>query len=463
MARFVLITNGITSTTHTGLELARRLIAAGHEATMLCHADLADVAARSDVPFVRLVADRDAFERVRTTLVSVSRLPRRSAVRSLVELPGIVWRARRDTATAIELHEVIERIDPDVVVADTEAHVAIAALSSSEIPLVLSTFLFDVEPEGGAPPLDSRLLPGAGEIAATWAANLAEGRRLRRRRWLTRRGLIDLVGPISYASNGMPALRAVARRHRYRLRRIARTDGWLRPVWYPRLPTLSTNLPELEFGSGPAGWTYVGPMVAADDGGARWHRAADSDRWRELLAARERLDKPPALVYCSFGTYRSADRDLVGRVIEAVSGRHDLQLVIGLGSTLESTAFGEPPANVLMLDWADQTAVLRHADAAIVHGGNATLNECVVSGVPMVACSTGFLDQNGVCARIEHARIGRRVDRSASSVEIGQAIDDVLGDAVLRSRIHELCAVANDPARRRIAVDVLEELAEADR
>ena len=45
-----------------------------------------------------------------------------------------------------------------------------------------------------------------------------------------------------------PALRAVARRHGLRLADVGRTDGWLRPIWYPGVPTLSTNLEELEFG-----------------------------------------------------------------------------------------------------------------------------------------------------------------------------------------------------------------------
>lgn len=457
MARFAIVVNGITSTTTTGLELARRLTERGHHPTLVCHADLRRVASEHEIGFERLTADRAAFAELWATVRTIKRLPRPAALRALVGLPGQLRRARRRTAAAVEFHEVIGQIDPDVIVVDTEAHVAAIASVANGVPVVLTTFLFDIEPKPSLPPLDSTLMPGDSGIAAAWQRNLADGRRARRRRRLTRLGVADAVGPISYASNGLPALRAVARAHGIRLADVARTDGWLRPVWYPHVPTLSTNLSELEFGTGPsAPWTYVGPMVAPPDAVEPTHRDEDHRRWQRLVAERLASENPPVLVYCSLGTYRSADRGLLLRVAAAVARRSDLQLVVGLGGKLDPAELGELPENVLALGRAPQREVLQHAALAIVHGGNATLNECVVAGVPMVACSTGFLDQNGVCARIEHAGIGVRIDRSATPGEIIDSIDRVLSDSAMRASIDRWSALARDPERQAAAVRLLE-------
>ena len=90
---------------------------------------------------------------------------------------------------------------------------------------------------------------------------------------------------------------------------------------------------------------------------------------------------------------------------------------------------GELPSNVLALRWAPQVRILAEANAAIVHGGNASLNECIVFGVPMLVCSTGHLDQNGVASRVDVAgigiaRSGRAIESSTIEADLRRLIDE---------------------------------------
>ncbi len=66
---------------------------------------------------------------------------------------------------------------------------------------------------------------------------------------------------------------------------------------------------------------------------------------------------------------------------------------------------------------------------AIVHGGIATINECIMLGVPMIVYSGKKVDQNGNAARVEFHGLGLRGDRDQGTPALlVQRIDRVLAD-----------------------------------
>jgi len=458
--RVALVTNGITSTLHASLELARRLTERGHDVVFLSHADVGGAVESNGFRFVHLSADREAFDELRAGLAALRRGSVPARIRSLLRLPITARRGRRRTVRGEELIEQLGAFDPDLLVVDIEAHVAVIVAAGMSVPTALTTFLFAIEPRPGVPPIDSWILPeDQAGIDAAWDAvrrRSASRRRRRRRSW---RGLVDRFGPVSYATTSRDALRAVARRSGFDLRGSTDTGQWLRPHGYRHVPVLTTNLRELEFGEGASErWHYVGPMVHTSRRETR--SPVDGDRPWDAVIERCRTDPDRRLVYCSLGSYWAADTGLLRRIVEVFTRHPEWELVVGLGGRADPAALGPVPQNVLVLSWAPQVEILVSADAAIVHGGSAGLNECIVSGVPMLVCSTGHLDQNGVAARVEYHGVGRACDGAdVGSDRIEMLLHDVLTDPGIAARVDGLAELAARPATRMAAVELLEEIA----
>lgn len=459
--RVALVTNGITSTLHASLELARRLTERGHDVAFFSHADVGRTVEANGFRFVRLRADRDAFDELRADVEAVRRGSFAARLGAVVRLPVTAWRARARTVRGEELVVQLRTFDPDLLLIDIEAHVAVIVSAGMSVPTALTTFLFAIEQRPGVPPVGSWLRPGNdAEIDAAWDDVRRHNTRARWRRRRSKRVLLDWFGPVSYATTSRDALRSVARRCGFDLRAWTDTDQWLRPHGYRHVPVLTTNLRELEFGDGASSqWHYVGPMVHESRREAVAPHRGDHP-W-EAVIDRCRSDPGRRLVYCSLGSYWAADTRLLGRVVEVFSRHPEWELVVGLGGRADPAALGPLADNVLALSWAPQVEILASADAAIVHGGSASLNECVVAGVPLLVCSTGHLDQNGVAARVDHHGIGRACDGATVEPDrIESLLADVLSDPGIGERVRNLAELAAREERRMVAVDLLERIAD---
>jgi zeaxanthin glucosyltransferase len=457
--RVVLVTNGITSTLHGSLELARRLTERGHSVVFLSHAGVGATVEANGFRFVWLQADREAFDELREGLEALQHGSVTRRLREVLRLPATAWKARARTVRGDELVERIRDLDADLLVIDIEAHVAIMATARLAVPTVLTTFLFAIEQRPGVPPIDSWLLPQQPGIESAWAAVRRQNSSTRWRRRRSRLALVDRLGPVSYATTSRDVLRAVARRSGLDFGRSTDTGQWLRPHGYCHLPVLTTNLRELEFGDGASRrWHYVGPMVHTTRREVR--TSPDGERPWQAVIDRCRSEPGRRLVYCSLGSYWAADTRLLHCVVEVFARHPEWELVIGLGGRADPAGLGRLPENVTALSWAPQVEVLAAADAAIVHGGSASLNECVVAGVPMLVCSTGHLDQNGVAARVGFHGIGRACDgATVDSDEIEVLLSEVVSDPAIRTRVRNLAELVARPQRRMAAVELLEQIA----
>ncbi len=126
-------------------------------------------------------------------------------------------------------------------------------------------------------------------------------------------------------------------------------------------------------------------------------------RW---LAARP--DVP--LVYVSFGTFLSARRDVLRRVLDQLA-RADVCVVVATG-TAQHGDLGDLPEAWYVAPTLGQLAVLRHADAVISHAGNNTVTEALAHGVPVVAMPFST-DQFAIAADLERVGCGLALDPNA--------------------------------------------------
>jgi MGT family glycosyltransferase len=167
--------------------------------------------------------------------------------------------------------------------------------------------------------------------------------------------------------------------------------------------------------------------------GPTWHNLQTSVRttdpaWELPEALRER-EGP--LVYLSLGSLGSADVELMHKLIAELA-EAPYRIVVSMGP---QHAELELAGNMAGEEFLPQTEVLPKVDLAITHGGNNTVTECLHFGKPMVVLPI-FWDQHDNAQRIEETGFGARLDTYRhSGGELTGAIDRLLGDAGLRSRL----------------------------
>lgn len=188
-----------------------------------------------------------------------------------------------------------------------------------------------------------------------------------------------------------------------------------------------TQLPEaLEFdveGKKPKGLYYTGPFVHSRQ------RPAIEFPW-------ERLDGRP-LIYASLGTLQNGSESIFRTIAKACAGL-GTQLVISLGCGLNREKLGELPGNPLVVNYAPQLELLKHAKLVITHAGLNTVLESLREGVPMVAIPLGN-DQPGVAARVKARGACLVVSpRGLNAVGLRKAVSLVLQESRFREAAEEL-------------------------
>ena len=439
MARIVIITSQTAGRVQVSVELARRLAEAGHEATVASTFDISDQVAALGGSYVHL--GPEAVEGA-VTPVAGSRLTR--LVRRFAEV-GTVRGRREALVDSMGLDGVsrqVAEVNPDLVLIDVELPGVVLAVAGGGDPVAVWTTMQSVWKRPGLPPLGSATVPGIGfggsrvGLEIEWLRFLSAKRLRAVRHRVTRTGL-----------DQMSQMREIARRTGFPIDATSR-NHWLVPFVFTDLPMLSFSARALEFPHDPAeSMRYVGPVLNPRRDIVR----AGVERLDSIYERRS-SDQERRLIYCAFGAWHKGDdRSFIHLVVEVGRRRSDWDIVIGLGSRIDQSEFDDIPDNVHLFAWAPQMEVLEHADAAIHHAGISSVNECIVSGVPMVLYPFDFLDQPGNAARVQYHGLGVVGTREDTSKQIEQRLNQVMneprfGQAVGRMR-EEFRKLEGEPVR----------------
>lgn len=435
MAHIVLITSGIASIYNANIELARRLARAGHRITYACPDDIRDHVEAQGLEFVQLSGPESSH----STPPHSGSAPAK-ALRWLARIPTVRRRRQQAIAAlgAADFAETARALAPDLLLIDIELHQYIIAACAAGLPVALLSTWITLGKRPGVPPLHCFIVPGRGwsgsPLGIEWAW-------LRYRAWKRMQRLrqqIRSVGVSQYT-----VLKHFAAQVGFPFAAEVTPDEWLLPFSYRSLPVLCLNAFELDLPHTPApGYTYVGPMVAAERREPPGQRIPPD--LEALLADHAVARSSRPLIYCAFGAFfQGDDSAFVRRVVQAVAERPDWDVVIGLGGRGNPARFGPLPSHVRAYAWVPQLRLLAHADCAVIHAGISTINECIHFGVPMLAYPfKRTTDQMGNAARISYHGLGLVGDRDAESAEqIRLRIERVLREssfsaAVRRMRDH---------------------------
>lgn len=158
------------------------------------------------------------------------------------------------------------------------------------------------------------------------------------------------------------------------------------------------------------------------------------DTWVRKL--NEAMKGKDSMIYFSLGSLASADAKLVMRYVDIL--RHDQKRLYVVSKGPNGDQFQLDSSNMIGGNYLPQTFFLERADLAIVHGGNNSLTECLMYGVPMIILPV-FADQFDNAQRIEDLELGKRLDVfNCTKQELLQAIDQVLEDKSLIDKIKNI-------------------------
>jgi MGT family glycosyltransferase len=338
------------------------------------------------------------------------------------QLEGLVrpiWSELIDGSTYVQprLREIFEDIRPDVIVQDNV--VAFAAVSTAGVPWVRIVSCNPLEmTDPDLPPTFSGY-PTADR--GDWDAFRKEYGRVHQDLWQDFNEFL--------VANGAPALLPLAFMH---------------------------ESPHLNLYVYPAEADY--PRTRPLD--ATWRRldscVRDTD---EQFAWPEEVRDGGGRIYLSLGSLGSADIGLMRGLIEVLADTSH-HYIVSKGPQHELIELAD---NMWGREYLPQTSILPKVDLVITHAGNNTVTECLHFGKPMV-CLPLFWDQYDNAQRVHELGFGVRLPSyEFEPAELTDAIDRLLGNEDLRSRMEGVAArLQSSPGTER-AADLIESVAGAGR
>lgn len=425
MAHIVCITHGMAGLLYSSFELLRRLEAAGHRITYASTADVEAAVKAQGFAYRQLPLNTTsqvlARDRTKGRLVQLCSIPQRRQL--MVEAMGVT-----------QFPSMLRELKPDLLLVDLEMHPHIVSAAPLGITIALLSPWMSIWKRPGMPPLHKEIIPEVGWRGRRFGLELVWLRfRLRklRKRWRQWR---DSVG-IDWVS----VMRQHARATGFPFRKEVELHHWQIPFSYRSLPVLCLRTWELEFPHEPRpNVFYVGPMVHRQRKDSHPQPEVDSQLKRLISHCRESRASR-RLIFCGFSSFVATNRNLLPRLIQAFEQRSDWHLVLGLGNQLDVKELGPMPPNIHAFPWVPQLRVLQHADAAIIHGGINTVEECVHFGVPMLVYCCGINDTPGTTARVVFHGLGVAGDSKNDTTQIIlRRLEQLLDDCVIRKNVDRI-------------------------
>jgi UDP:flavonoid glycosyltransferase YjiC (YdhE family) len=447
--RIVIVGAGLTGLLYSSIELGRRLAAAGHRVIYAGPRGVREPVESHDLTFFAVEPGRyPEFLEEDSRAGTLRRLAR-------------LRQRRREAIRSLELEPFVEAVrsqEPDLVLIDGEMHEQIFALTSRGIPVALLNTFPSIWRRAGVPPPHVMARPGVGwrgsrlAIAAFWYA-------LRLRKW--RRMIGHRLRHVG--CDRISILRQMAQRDGLDVDALTDDSQWLIPFTYRRLPYLSLHALEFEFPHRPpAHVRYVGPMVL-ESRTAPAQEESERDDLEAILARRRSAAQPTRLIYAGFGSVFSTDLDFARRLSAVVNERPGWELILSSSGRIAPADLDPLPERTHVFSWVSQMRILQHADAVVTHGGLNTLDECVLSGVPVLVYCGGETDMAGNTARVVHHGIGLAGDRPRDSTEqIRHHLDRLLSEPGFADNVARLRRRYEAYRQNRVAENVVQSLLQRD-
>ena len=448
MANILVISSGLTSKYLTHMELTRRLQILGHEVCYASQGSIEAVVAAQGLPFLRLRGE--APNKPKTYY------RQNGALAKLLQFVGKFLTIRQRQKKAIRAFEIehflatVANVNPDVLIIDIELHPQIMAAYSIGKPVLLTCSWLSIFEHPNSPPMNLYELPG-NNVRKSWQGF----RRWKKQLLLKKR--IHTVG-----EDAATLYKLLGKQLNFPIDNEIDDEQWILPFSYRNLPVLMLSSLEMDFPREPFPVEHhIGPLILKNRS-RRKFSPGEEESLENILSQHRNRKGGKKLVHCAFGTNFQGDRslDFFTKVVKAADTLSQFDFVFGLGGRLDEIDFDEIPKNVYLFSWVPQLDVLRVADAAIIHSGNATINECVYYGVPMLLYPNwSTADQAGAASRAEYHKLGYVGDRNCVRPdEIASELLRLMNDKEVQSAVDNMRLVIHNAEESTNLSDILDQM-----
>ena len=191
--------------------------------------------------------------------------------------------------------------------------------------------------------------------------------------------------------------------------------------------------------------------------GDTWHNLESSVRSAdaEWEVPTKLADGEGALIYVSLGSLGSGDVPLMENLVAALADTPH-RYVVSKGPQHSEYELAE---NMVGEEFLPQVSVLPQVDLVITHGGNNTTTESLHFGKPMILLPI-FWDQHDNAQRMDETGFGIRLPTySFGEGDLRAAIDRLLSDSELETRLEKVSARLQASPGNEHAADLIERLA----
>lgn len=325
-----------------------------------------------------------------------------------------------------QLINIIRGFKPDVLLSDLNSYAGPIAADACQLPYatycaIVNTYRSDDSPPYG---LGSDWYPQNHPMRLLWPAlNLPVEFVL----WRHDR----IINPIR-RRYGLPTVRGGMLQHSPYLSMVPTTDAYE----YPR----QFVSPQI---------MYVGPVTSPQRG-----EIHDDFPWSWLD------DERPTL-YVSMGTIVGAIR-VFHNILDVALGA-PWKAIFAIGRGTDKEQFAHAPNNVLIRNFVPQLELLPHVDAVISHGGNNTVSETLLHGIPLLVIPMSA-DQPESAGRVKASGAGRRLRPGlAEGQRLRKAIDAILFDQRYRQGAEAIMRSYQQTNGAQTAALLVEQLIDAKR
>ena len=157
------------------------------------------------------------------------------------------------------------------------------------------------------------------------------------------------------------------------------------------------------------------------------------------------------LIYVSLSTMASADLQFMNRLISLL-GKTEHKYIVSKGPRHDELKL---PGNMYGDRYLPQQKILPHVELVICHGGCNTVTESLAEGKPLIVLPN-FGDQFDNAQRIEEVKLGIRLNYDFLDNELIDAIEKLLYDKELHSRLEAISNRLKASDKHSILADKIE-------
>ena len=317
------------------------------------------------------------------------------------------WRMKQMLKMLEELNEIIKKIDPDLILLDSNYIQKIAYYGKHKNKIAFFETMVSEHYAPNIPPYNSTFIPKNNFFSKIYVDFLWFCREFHLRYRTIKARLVYFNNDFHSICRKLSSEYGIELEKWKDAKRMTQTKVIPKNVTELIIPPLPFDFPRPE----KPNVIHIGPLVNIN----RDNQILDG-RYINVINHIKNLkqkDKNVTFIYASLGTMSEVsparEKKFINALLKHCNSNKSCHIVFSVGNNYDIHKLPVIPENLHIFNKIPQLDILKHCDLMITHGGMNSLTECVLNKVPAIVYPLAkHWDQNGNAARVAYHGIGIR-------------------------------------------------------